>query len=315
MSKDTPSFPRHILYISLTMGMLKTRGSIGQSDNVYRLVVLLCLQLSLFYLQTACLQELEFESSWIGYCLFSVPTCLNGFYCGLGFFGVGHESAHRLYFSNRILNDVAGGICFAMVGVPFHGFRKFHMLHHKHTHVKGKDPKGVWSNYPFWFALFSSQIAPAWWYWNTLQYIVSMLSLFLSDACCIAAALGYYCILLPRVFGLPVSSCVIPFTLTQIPINILRAFTDHYGQPEANDNQYEGPGRIILTNDWFLEWLGCHANYHALHHRWPGLPHAHYKTMFERHRHLPWAVHDNGYGYLGVLWSASTQRGSYGDLK
>ena len=294
--------------------MLKTRGSIGQIDNVYRLVVLLCLQLSLFYLQTASLQ-LEIKFAWIGRCLFAVLTCLNGFYCGLGYFGVGHESAHRLYFSNRTLNDVAGGICFGLVGVPFHGFRKFHMLHHKYTHVKGKDPKGVWSDYPFWFsAMFSSQIAPTWWYWNTIRNIVSTPSLFLSDAGCIAAVLGYYCVLLPK-FGLPISSCAIPFTLAQVPINILRAFTDHYGQPEASDNHFEGPGRIILTNDWFLEWLGCHANYHALHHRWPGLPHAHYTTMFKRHRDLPWAVHDNGYGYLGVLWSVSTQQGSYGDLE
>ena len=91
-----------------------------ETDNWLRLFALVGLQLLFFVFQTMATNAMEnSDYRWSYTCLFWLMTFANGLYCGLGFFGVGHEATHRLYFRSRFLNDWTGGLCFAMVGVPF----------------------------------------------------------------------------------------------------------------------------------------------------------------------------------------------------
>jgi fatty acid desaturase len=277
-----------------------------QVDNALRLVAIVLLQLAFFVLQN---YVSSFSIQWT-----YLVAGLNGMYIGLGCSGVSHEACHRLYFRNKFLNDLAGGLTHAWLLIPHWGFTQFHHTHHQFTHVESKEPKDVWSHYPFWFAAtIGAQLAPATWYAYFIQNSIQNPTRFLADFLSLYSAYYYYVHLLPAV-GLPVQTCALPFTLLQIPINILRALTDHYGQPDARQNKFEGPGRIILYHEheypWLvLEWLGCHGNYHAVHHKWPTLPHAHYKQVLQQNKHLNWAMHP---GYIGILWQVRYDKGSYG---
>ena len=294
-------------------------------DNALRVLALFLLQLLFFAAQAAVLgAETSLNNSNLYYlrvvALVALAT-LNGYVCGLGWFGIAHEATHRLYFEHKGLNDLVGGLAHALLGIPFQGFREFHHQHHQHTHVKGQDPKDDWQDYPFWVAFVGFHIAPRDWYCNSLRHIMTGGRhpwKLVADTICLALAYCYYRWVLPTFLGMPVTSCALPFQLAQAPINILRALTDHYGQPGATTSTTtssshpfaaQNYGRIVYANP-VMEWLGSHGNYHALHHRWPTLPHGHYKEVFHRYRHDPWEVHD---GYVGLLWSLSSRRHAYDD--
>lgn len=56
-------------------------------------------------------------------------------------FTLEHEATHRTPFANDRLNDWVGRVCGVILLLPFEWFRYFHLAHHRHTNIPGKDPE------------------------------------------------------------------------------------------------------------------------------------------------------------------------------
>lgn len=52
-----------------------------------------------------------------------------------------HETIHRTAFASRWLNDGVAYLCGAVLILPPHYFRAFHLDHHRYTQITGKDPE------------------------------------------------------------------------------------------------------------------------------------------------------------------------------
>ena len=88
--------------------------------------------------------------------LFGVMTC--------SIFACLHETAHSTAFKSKAMNQFAAGFCGIASIYPAPIFRDFHFMHHRFTHIPGKDPEisignkaipGVLSNLPIYFAWLS----------------------------------------------------------------------------------------------------------------------------------------------------------------
>ncbi|WP_368185189.1 fatty acid desaturase [Aestuariibius sp. HNIBRBA575] len=56
-------------------------------------------------------------------------------------FTLEHEATHKTPFANEVLNEWVGRCCGVMILLPFEWFRYFHLAHHRHTNIPGKDPE------------------------------------------------------------------------------------------------------------------------------------------------------------------------------
>ena len=52
-----------------------------------------------------------------------------------------HETVHQTPFRTRWVNDIVAKICGFMIFLPVTWFKYFHLAHHRHTQVPGKDPE------------------------------------------------------------------------------------------------------------------------------------------------------------------------------
>lgn len=80
-------------------------------------------------------------------------------------FTLEHECTHKTPFASEWLNEAAGRLAGGLLLLPFTWFRYFHLAHHRHTNIAGKDPEldtprpetpGRWfwhvSGLPYWGA-------------------------------------------------------------------------------------------------------------------------------------------------------------------
>ena len=78
-------------------------------------------------------------------------------------FNLQHECTHNTPFRSRWLNTLMGQITGLLLFQPFLWFRHFHMAHHRHTNIKGKDPELAGGDKPeTWSQLF--------WHLSTISY-------------------------------------------------------------------------------------------------------------------------------------------------
>jgi fatty acid desaturase len=56
-------------------------------------------------------------------------------------FTLQHECTHATPFKHPRLNNIVGHICGLVIVQPFLWFRYFHLAHHKHTNIPGRDPE------------------------------------------------------------------------------------------------------------------------------------------------------------------------------
>ena len=56
-------------------------------------------------------------------------------------FTLEHETTHKTPFRSPWLNEAVGHFAGALLFLPFIWFRYFHMAHHRHTNIPGKDPE------------------------------------------------------------------------------------------------------------------------------------------------------------------------------
>lgn len=56
-------------------------------------------------------------------------------------FTLEHEATHKTPFENEEINEWVGRLCGVLIALPFEWFRYFHLAHHRHTNIPGKDPE------------------------------------------------------------------------------------------------------------------------------------------------------------------------------
>lgn len=79
---------------------------------------------------------------WIALALPLWPLAIWPLGIALAFlFTLQHECTHRTPFRTGWLNEVVGHVTGAILIQPFHWFRAFHMAHHRHTNLPGRDPE------------------------------------------------------------------------------------------------------------------------------------------------------------------------------
>ena len=236
---------------------------------------------------------------------------------GLGV--LGHDAVHRVLFRSAFWNDLWGGMCAALLLLPFNANRQFHLRHHRYAHQPGRDPENSIFDRPFWAAMTIGSVIG-----TVDQYRIVATNLLqwgkrstaggaLMDVLFLGLTGTTYFVLLPALD--------ISLTLTVLPVLVLtplifafRAISDHYGIPaivrkagqqshtpsvtetieraERPGRQPEVTGWVVLAPLW-LEWLWSHVNYHEVHHRYPYLSHCHLPLVFRATRHE--------YPYLVVL--------------
>lgn len=90
-------------------------------------------------------------------------------------FTLEHEATHKTPFRSAWLNEWVGRICGLLIVQPFEWFRYFHLAHHRHTNIPGKDPELLagakpdgWRAYlwhvsglPFWRAMIGQTLRNA----------------------------------------------------------------------------------------------------------------------------------------------------------
>lgn len=90
-------------------------------------------------------------------------------------FTLEHEATHKTPFASEQINEWAGRVSGLLIALPFEWFRYFHLAHHRHTNIPGKDPELLAgakpettralvahiSGLPFWFGALSQIIRNA----------------------------------------------------------------------------------------------------------------------------------------------------------
>ncbi|MDD9726618.1 fatty acid desaturase family protein [Roseovarius sp. SK2] len=90
-------------------------------------------------------------------------------------FTLEHEATHKTPFRTLWLNEWVGRVCGLLIVQPFEWFRYFHLAHHRHTNIPGKDPELLagakpesWRAYvwhvtglPFWWAMIGQTLRNA----------------------------------------------------------------------------------------------------------------------------------------------------------
>ncbi|MEQ9259726.1 MAG: fatty acid desaturase family protein [Roseovarius sp.] len=56
-------------------------------------------------------------------------------------FTLEHEATHKTPFATLRLNEWVGRVAGLLILLPFEWFRYFHLAHHRHTNIPGKDPE------------------------------------------------------------------------------------------------------------------------------------------------------------------------------
>ena len=218
-----------------------------------------------------------------------------------------HESIHRTAFASRRLNNVVAWVCGALLVLPPHYFRAYHMAHHRFTQQPDRDPElavpkpatlgaYLWyvSGLPYWaerlrttlrhalglvpepfvFHHLRAKVVREARVLLTVYALLALVSIHLHSA----AAIWYWVV--PAVLGQPV----------------LRLFllAEHAGCPQVSDMlQNSRTTRSI----WPLRQLAWNMPHHAEHHACPALP---FHALPKAHALVAHAITIQAAGYLAV---------------
>ena len=197
-------------------------------------------------------------------------------------FTLEHEATHKTPFAHEGLNEWVGRVCGLILLLPFEWFRYFHLAHHRHTNIPGKDPEldgdqrhfDTWgpflwhvSGLPYWSAM-ARQL------WNNAKgqfaqsYIPPRTHPRLQREARVMLAL----------YGLAAFSLVwspvllwvwfLPVLLGQ-PVLRLYLMAEHGRCPRVAD-MFDNT-RTTYTNR-IVRFLAWNMPYHTEHHVWPAVP-------------------------------------------
>lgn len=319
---------------------------IPASANLFKSILLIGLLFSSFYLadRAATWIEPHAGGSWqaaagMGLLVGGLAVWDVVLLTGMGV--LAHDAVHRVLFRSSVWNEFWGGLLSALVLIPFHANRQFHLTHHSYAHQPGLDPENAMHERPlFLAATLGSVIALLEQYrifFNNLARIADRRyrGRVIRDSLYMSAAALVYFVLVPG-FGWSLAYTVWPMLAVFPLVFAWRALSDHYAIPpiersartraevldtdpeswhrDREKRQREVTGWVVLTHPW-LEWLWSHVNYHEVHHKYPWLSHVYLKPLFEATRdHQPYLVVR---GYWRSLFNLAGRRyyGTRADMR
>ncbi len=218
-----------------------------------------------------------------------------------------HESIHKTAFDSPALNTITGFCTGLIILLPPRYFQAFHMAHHRHTQVEGRDPEldtakpetilqylTLMSGIPHWinevsviFGNATGRSRPEFVREDKFPGVVREARLFLVIYAAVISAsvissssflLLYWVI--PMVVGQP----------------FLRGFllAEHSLCPLV-ENMLENT-RTTITNP-VARWLCWNMSYHVEHHVYPAIP---FHNLPAAHSHLKEHIPHLGSGYIAV---------------
>lgn len=219
-------------------------------------------------------------------------------------FTLEHETTHKTPFKTLWINEWVGRVCGVMILLPFEWFRYFHLAHHRHTNIPGKDPELItgakpetWPTYiwyvtglPFWAGMARQTLGNALGA-DTGEYVPSrarqrviresrwILGLY--------ALASFSLMFSPLLFWVWILPC-----LVGQPVLRLYLLAEH-GRCAFAANMFENT-RTTLTNR-VIRFLAWNMPYHIEHHTLPQVP-------FHK---LP-DLHQQMQGHHGVLTDGYT---------
>jgi fatty acid desaturase len=218
-----------------------------------------------------------------------------------------HESIHKTAFKTNWMNYVTGWICGFILLLPPAYFRAFHMAHHRHTQIMGKDPE-----------LATPKPQSLWgyiWLLSGLTYWKEQISFFLgyvfgerqgnfvskAKLGGIRLEAGIYLVAYVSLFAvsMQIRSDHLLF-LWIIPVLVgqpfLRAFllAEHTLCPLVPEMLKNT--RTTITNP-VLRWLCWNMNYHVEHHAYPAVP---FHQLPKTHEYIRDQIQYLDSGYLQV---------------
>ena len=219
-------------------------------------------------------------------------------------FTLEHEATHKTPFADEQVNEWVGRICGVLIALPFEWFRYFHLAHHRHTNVPGKDPElmagakpdttGTYmvhiTGIPFWVDMLDRIIGSAFGRdpgdfvpdrarrrvivearWMLLMYGLTIASLFFTP-------LLFWIWLLPSLLGQP----------------FLRLYLlAEHGRCAFVANMFENT-RTTYTNR-IIRFLAWNMPYHVEHHTLPQVP---FHRLPDLHVHMQGRHKVTSDGYL-----------------
>jgi fatty acid desaturase len=285
-----------------------TEQDIPGFSNLLKSIILIGMLFSSFLLGQAILNGIDIYLSaqistlWqllIKISVAAIFVTINSiFIMGLGI--LGHEANHGVFWKNRVLNDLCGGICWSFFLMPSSAFREFHLTHHCYTHQPEVDPESLMNNSPAWMSL---SIGPTFGLYLTTKILVmNLLTPSLKeqtrgwkDVFYLSIGAAFYFYMLP-LFGISLWYLIVPTVLFMPYMFAIRNLSEHHGIPaQSKSSSHSSEAMkvdswILLTNP-LLSWLWSDINYHQVHHRYPYLSHRYLRKIFEETQsEYPYAV-------------------------
>jgi len=194
-----------------------------------------------------------------------------------------HETTHRTPFRSRWLNDALGWVAGAVIVLPPHEFRQFHMAHHRWTQDPARDPE-IAGVPPIATRGRYLLYVTGWGYWKSVTMglvrrargrVTEPYTPAAERAAVVAEARAYVALYLGVAalgvgFGTwaPVLYWLLPVVVAQ-PALRLYLLAEHTGCPFVPDMMANT--RTLKTNP-LVRWLAWNMPYHAEHHTFPGVP-------------------------------------------
>jgi len=223
-------------------------------------------------------------------------------------FTLEHECTHQTPFAHVGLNEWVGRLVGVVLFLPFGWFRYFHLAHHRHTNIPGKDPELgsdkpqagwplVWhvSGLPLWGRLFAQLFRNAFGVIDA-EYVPERARPRVAQEARIY--LGVYAALALSFVVSPVLLWVwlLPMLLGQ-PFLRLYLLAEH-GRCTFVANMFENT-RTTFTNR-VVRFLAWNMPYHAEHHVQPNVP---FHRLPEFHGYVQAHLHQTSEGYGAFLKS------------
>jgi len=224
---------------------------------------------------------------------------------------LGHESAHRLLFSNRKVNDVVGRWLLAYPAfVPLDGYRRSHMAHHRDEMGPEEPDLGLYAHYPIPSASLRRKLTRDAFFvsgWKNLKGLLLAvksptarpvaLRILAAQAVLLA---GFTLAGWPQLYFL---LWLAPWMTVWRVINRLRAIAEHGGMIRSDD-------RRETTHHVHQSWLArfwmvpYNTGWHLAHHVDIGVPFQHLPQLHRELEASGWVVPEVEYPTYRALWKA-----------
>lgn len=195
-----------------------------------------------------------------------------------------HEATHRAVGRSALLNGVIGRVSGLLLMAPFVAVRHFHLLHHKHTNDRERDPDHYSGRGPWWLLPLRWATQDLHYYWLFLRSYrtqkrgerIETIATFAAILGLVALAfsLGYgRVVLLHWILPARVAIFFLAFAFDYVPHHphVITAAQDRYRATRVLDSA-------------ILNVILCGQSYHLIHHLYPSVPFFRYRAVWQKKR-------------------------------